>query len=210
MGAFDDEDLTGRTGGRRTSRPRSAPLASVLLTLLVSCFLFAAVAPAGAVTAPGRATAKTPRGAITTTKPTFKWSKAARATKYEVRVYKGTKLVVKKTSVTSLSWKCSKTLPRGVSLTWKVRGRNAGGNGAWSKRLTFKASVATKAITAFSFQGLSPPVTGIVTEAARTHRPDRPLRHQRQRPGGHLQHDRGIGRSGRHSSAQRADSQRLH
>ena len=81
MGAFDDEDLTGRTGGRRTSRPRSAPLAAALLTLLVSCFLFAAVAPAGAVTASGRPTAKTPKGAINATKPTFKWSKAARAAK---------------------------------------------------------------------------------------------------------------------------------
>ena len=81
MGAFDDADLTGRTGGRRTSRPRSVPLAAALLTLLVSCFLFAAVAPAGAVTAPGRPTAKTPKGAINTTRPTFKWSKAARAAK---------------------------------------------------------------------------------------------------------------------------------
>jgi len=168
MGAFDDEYLTGRTGGRRTSRPRSAPLAAALLTLLVSCILFAAVAPAGAVTAPGRPTAKTPKGAINTTRPTFKWSKAARAAKYEVRVYKGRTLKLKKTGITRLSWKSSKTLPRGVSLTWKVRARNAGGNGAWSKRLTFKVRRNRKAITAFSFQGLSPPVIGVVTEAAHT------------------------------------------
>jgi Protein of unknown function (DUF1566) len=142
MGAFDDEDLTGRTGGRRTSRPRCAPLAAALLVFLTLFCLFAAVAPAGAVTAPGRPTAKTPKGAINATKPTFKWSKAARAAKYEVRVYKGRTLKLKKTGITRLSWKSSKTLPRGVSLTWKVRGRNAGGNGTWSKRLTFKVRAA--------------------------------------------------------------------
>ena len=166
MGAFDDEDLTGRTGGRRTSRPRSAPLAAALLVFLTLFCLFAAVAPAGAVTAPGRPTAKTPKGAINTTRPTFKWSKAARAAKYEVRVYKGRTLKLKKTGITRLSWKSSKTLPRGVSLTWKVRGRNAGGNGAWSKRLTFKVRAATKAITAFSFA--SPAATGVIDETFHT------------------------------------------
>ena len=81
MDARHGKDLTQRPGGRRPSRPRRAPLAAALLTLLVSCILFAAVAPAGAVTAPGRPTAKTPKGAINTTRPTFKWSKAARAAK---------------------------------------------------------------------------------------------------------------------------------
>ena len=146
-------------------RPASIALGAALMALFAALLL---AGTALAVATPGKPTAKAPTGTISTAKPTFKWSKAARATSYKVRVYEGSTLLVKKTGITRLSWTCSKTLPRGVSLTWKVRGRNAGGNGAWSNRLTFKVRTATKAITAFSFQGLSPPITGIVTEAAHT------------------------------------------
>jgi hypothetical protein len=57
----------------------------------------------GASATPGTAIVKSPRGTITTTKPTFKWSKDAGATKYELRVYKGSKLLLKKTGLKKLS-----------------------------------------------------------------------------------------------------------
>jgi hypothetical protein len=111
------------------------------MALLVALLLAGA---ALAAAKPGKPTAKAPKGAIITTKPVFTWSKARRGARYEVRVYKGSKLLVKKAGVAKLSWKSSKVLPRDVALTWKVRARNAGGNGAWSKRPTFK--VVTLAI----------------------------------------------------------------
>lgn len=138
MYARDDTDSTERRIGRQASRSRRLPLAATLLVLLTLFCLFGAVDPAGAVTAPGKPTAKTPTGTITQTKPTFKWSKAARATRYQVRVYRGTQLLVKKTGIARLYWKSETALPKSVSLTWKVRGRNAGGNGAWSASLKFK------------------------------------------------------------------------
>jgi len=51
-----------------------------------------------------------------------------------------------------------------------VRARNARGSGAWSRTLTFKivTGSSAKAITAFSFQGLAPPVTGVINEALHT------------------------------------------
>ena len=56
------------------------------------------------------------------------------AAKYEVRVYKGSRLIRKKTGITKLSWKCTRPLPRGVRLSWKVRAVNAVGAGPWSGR----------------------------------------------------------------------------
>lgn len=138
MDAGHGKGLTQRPGGRRPPRPRRSPLAAALLALLMLCCLFGAVAPAGAAAAPGKPTAKAPKGTVTSTKPPFKWSKAFRATRYEVRVYKDSRPLVRKTGITTLSWKSSTALPKNVSLTWKVRARNAGGNGVWSKNLTFK------------------------------------------------------------------------
>ena len=128
---------------RKTAQGRS--LAALTTTLVLA--LLVALLLAGAALAtprPGKPTAKAPKGAIITTKPVFAWSKARRGARYEVRVYKGSKLLVKKAGVAKLPWKSSKVLPRDVALTWKVRARNAGGNGAWSKRPTFK--VVTLAI----------------------------------------------------------------
>jgi hypothetical protein len=139
MATSDIKDPSERRSARRLSRSRRAPLAAALLTALLLIGLVGAVAPAGALTAPGKPAAKSPSTitTITTTKPIFKWKKAARATKYEVRVYQGGTLTLKKTGITALSWKSSVVLPKDVALTWKVRGRNAAGNGAWSK-LGFK------------------------------------------------------------------------
>jgi hypothetical protein len=134
------EDPTRRSGERRVSRPRSVPLAAALLTSLLLICLFGAVAPAGAITAPGKPAAKTPSSisTITTTKPIFTWGKAARATRYEVRVYQGGTLRLRKTGITKLSWKSTTALAKDVGLTWKVRAGNAAGNGVWSKSPAFK------------------------------------------------------------------------
>ena len=112
-------------------------------TLLVAMFLAGTALASGhgglgASAKPGKPTAKAPKGTINTTKPTFKWSKAARANNYELCIYKGSKLLLTKTGLAKLSWKSSKTLPKNVSLSWKVRASNAHGGGAWSKSLKFK------------------------------------------------------------------------
>jgi len=112
---------------------------ALVLALAIGLLLAGSALAAGA---PARPTAKAPKGTITTPKPTFKWSKAPRAAKYELRVYKGSKLQLKKSGLTKLSWKSSKALPKDVSLTWKVRAGNAGGGGAWSESLGFKIGAA--------------------------------------------------------------------
>ena len=126
-----------------------------MVTLLVLCWLLGPVSSVSAGSVPGRPIAKSPTGTISKTKPTFKWARAARASRYEVRVYRGTTLLVKKTGVARLSWTCSKVLPRGVSLTWKVRARNAAGYGRWSRSLRFKVAPlsSAKTITSFTLPG---------------------------------------------------------
>ena len=92
----------------------------------------------GRLAKPGKPTAKSPKGVIRAVRPTFRWSKIGLAKTYEVRVYKGTKLLVKKTGITATSWRCSKALPKGVWLKWKVRAKNAAGLGLWSTARTIK------------------------------------------------------------------------
>jgi len=87
---------------------------------------------------PGKPTAKSPKGLISSRTPTFKWTAATGAATYEVRVYKGVTLIKKMTGITKLSWKCTKLLPRKVYLTWKTRARNVAGYGVWSGKLRFK------------------------------------------------------------------------
>ena len=92
----------------------------------------------GVLAKPGKPATKSPKGLISSRTPTFKWGAAARAATYQVRVYKGARLIRSKTGITKLSWKCTRPLPRGVWLTWKVRAVNAAGPGAWSGRLRFR------------------------------------------------------------------------
>lgn len=94
----------------------------------------------GRLAKPAKAVGISPKGTIATTRPTFKWKKLTTAKSYEVRVYKGSTLLLKKTGVTTLSWKASKALPRKVYLTWKVRGVNGSGIGSFSTALKFKIS----------------------------------------------------------------------
>ena len=92
----------------------------------------------GRQTAPARAVGVSPKGKISRRRPTFAWRKVASSAGYEVRVYKGSKLLLKKTACTAISWRASKALPRKVALTWKVRAVNGAGAGAWSAALRFK------------------------------------------------------------------------
>ena len=93
---------------------------------------------AGEVSKPGKPVAKSPKGLIASRTPTFKWTAATGATTYEVRIYKGTTLLKKKTGITKTSWKCTKRLPRRVWLSWKVRASNEAGAGPWSAKPRFK------------------------------------------------------------------------
>ena len=88
--------------------------------------------------APGRPAAKSPRGRITSRNPTLRWAAAARAATYEVRIWKGAKLLAKKVGVAKTSWKCTDRLPRRAYLTWKVRAMNEVGTGAWSSGVRFR------------------------------------------------------------------------
>ena len=92
----------------------------------------------GRLTSPAKAAGVSPKGTIATTRPTFKWKKTNLAAKYEVRVYKGSRLLLKKVGASLLSWRASKALPKGVYLTWKVRAVNAAGSGSYSTALKFK------------------------------------------------------------------------
>jgi len=116
---------------------------------------------ASAAQGPDDHTTSPPAPSFSSAKPTFKWSKAARATRYEVRVYQGRQLLRKKTSITKRSWKSSKALPKNISLTWKVRARNAAGNGVWSKRLRFKAVTAPS--SAKSITDVTAPTSTVTT-----------------------------------------------
>jgi len=162
--------------GRRPQRHSPWALTTTLALALFVALLLGGTALAaghqglGTSARPGKPTAKTPMGTIATGTPTFSWSKANGATRYELRVYKGKLLLLKKAGVTKLSWKAVKALPKNVTLAWKVRASNARGHGAWSKSLTFKVVPPSpeKAITAFSFQGLAPPVPGVINESLHT------------------------------------------
>ena len=87
---------------------------------------------------PGRPAAKSPKRSVRGRTPSFRWSAAAGAAAYEVRIYKGKKLLKKQSGIVKTSWKVTKRLPRQAWLTWKVRARNVAGYGAWSAKLRFK------------------------------------------------------------------------
>jgi hypothetical protein len=94
--------------------------------------------PADALAKPGRPVAKSPTGMVENAKPLFTWKRAARAARYELRVYQAGKLVLAKAGLTRLSWRTRAPLQKNVAYTWKVRARNSRGAGAWSVSRRFK------------------------------------------------------------------------
>ena len=87
---------------------------------------------------PGKPTGVSPKALVASRTPLFRWRAAVGGSTYEVRVYRGSKLVKAKTGVTATSWKCPTRLPRQVWLTWKARAGNVTGVGPWSAGLRFK------------------------------------------------------------------------
>jgi len=132
-----------RTTGMRAHGRSLRTLTLALVTALLVAALLAGSALAaghegpGKSAKPGTPTATAPSDTIDTTTPTFSWSKAKSAAKYEVRVYQSTTQVLKKTGIPKLMWKSTAALPAGVDLTWKVRASNGSGTSAWSKSRAF-------------------------------------------------------------------------
>jgi len=164
-----------RTARKRTPGRALRTLTTTLVLALLAALLLAGAAPAAghegagkSAAKPGKPIAKAPAGTIATATPTFTWSKARGAARYELRVYEGSTLLLKRTGIRARSLWSRLALPTNLDLTWKVRASNAAGAGAWSKSLGFKVvpPSSAKAITAFDFQGLTPPVSGIIDEAA--------------------------------------------
>ena len=155
---------------RRAFRGFTTALALVLLAalLMAGTALAAGHEAGGSAAKPGKPTAVAPIGVISDVTPTFSWTKAQRATKYEVRVYEGTDLLFTRAGIRTLSWTSRVALPANVDLTWKVRGIAGRIAGPWSAATAFSVvpSSPAKAITAFGFHGLVPPVAGTVNEAA--------------------------------------------
>ena len=124
----------------------------MLLGLLLGALLLASLgagvaapvtkASGRALGKPGRPVAKSPSGTVQSARPLFTWSKAPRAARYEVRVYQAGALELTKTGVARLSWRCGGGLEKNVTYTWKVRARNAAGNGAWSASRRFTVALA--------------------------------------------------------------------
>ena len=144
-----------RTIGARTRGHSHRVLLAILALALLAAVLFAGASPALG-RRPGRPTGAAPKGTITQVRPTFAWSKAAHATSYEVRVYRGRTQLLRKTGVAKLSWKSSKSLPRNVALSWKVRGKSGRRIGAWSRSLRFKVGapqVATALLGSWTYEG---------------------------------------------------------
>lgn len=146
----------------------SGGLFSVLLCLLVT------VAPAVAARAPGTATPKAPAGVVHVTTPEFKWSKATRAVSYQLRIYRAGEVLMSKSAITGTRWTPRTSLPTGVGLTWKVRARNAGGYGAWSRSAAFSVVLLSPSKAISSFSLASPAVSGFIDEAGHAIRVDVP------------------------------------
>ena len=87
---------------------------------------------------PVKAVGLSPKGAVKGARPTFKWRKVSGATTYEVRIFKGKRLLGKRPGCTTTSWRITKALPKGVNLTWKVKAVSGAGAGPWSAALRFK------------------------------------------------------------------------
>jgi hypothetical protein len=94
----------------------------------------------GQLTRPASPIVVGPKGVIGSARPTLKWRRVGTAARYEVRVYRRGTLIMRKTGLTALQWRTSRALPKGVWLTWKVRGSNALGAGTWSTAPRFKVS----------------------------------------------------------------------
>ena len=163
------------TGNKARGRSRLALTTTLVLAVLAALLLAGPALAAGheglsKSARPGKPTALTPSGSVSTATPTFTWSRAEGATSYEVRVHEGSELLLMRAGIRARSWTSRLALPVNVDLAWKVRGSKAGRAGAWSRSRAFRVTSlsSAKALTAFSFQGLAPPVVGVISETLHT------------------------------------------
>jgi hypothetical protein len=124
-------------------RPPAATAAVVLVATLLAAMLFAgaasatAMADAGVAARLGRPAPLKPAGTIIDVRPTFRWSRVSGAARYEVRVYLGNALLVKKTGIKGTSCRFGLAMPTDFLLSWKVRASGASGTGGWSGSVKF-------------------------------------------------------------------------
>jgi plastocyanin len=92
----------------------------------------------------------------------------AGAARYEVRVYEGSSLLIRKSGISKTSWKSAAALPANVGLAWKVRAGGRAGTGPWSKKeaFTIVTPSSAKAVTSFAF--VTPAASGVINEASHT------------------------------------------
>lgn len=83
---------------------------------------------------------RTPDGYVTAVRPVFKWTRARGATAYDVAICRAftVKLVIRKTGVTRLSWRCTRALPKNTDLIWRVRARKGRRVGRWGTFGSFR------------------------------------------------------------------------
>jgi hypothetical protein len=114
-------------------------------------------------TAPPRPTTRSPRGTITTNRPTYTWNESSGATRYQLRVAGPSGRIINawydvgdEVTCTS-SGRCSVrptvTLVHRADYTWRVRARNDFGTSAWSASRSFDVNLAPPAPTLRSPHG---------------------------------------------------------
>ena len=117
---------------------------------------------------PGKPTAKAPKGrSLPPSRPSS--GATARARKYELRVYKGKKLLLKKTGLAKRSWKSSKALPEcQPQLEGPRQKRRRRRRLEQVAKFRVVPLSSAKAFTAFSLRGLTPAVIGVIDQSAHT------------------------------------------
>lgn len=158
-------------------RRRDARTLILALALAFVAILFTAC-PAPALTV-GKAVPLEPSGTVNTLRPTFHWKRAKNATYYRVKVYKDGSFLFRTKWLKHTEWTCTRDLPKNANLSWRVRAAHVfleGGMfetwGPYSLSSTMRFTVLVgsdqKAVTSFSFQGLSPPEYGTIDPTAHT------------------------------------------
>jgi hypothetical protein len=148
---------------RRASRLGRVASRVTLPALLALCCLFGAAAAGAAPTAESaaagldRPTGLAPEGTSFLIRPTFRWKAVHAATGYDLRVSRGSTLLLGKNGIAACTWKSDKMLPKNVELTWKVRAGNAGGVGAWSRSVSLMIGTGSTIDYAKSARWLSRP-----------------------------------------------------
>ncbi len=88
----------------------------------------------------GRPSARSPEGTTTPLTPTFKWSRVRGASRYDLQIFRGSTLIRALGGRRGTSCHFTSALPANVVLSWRVRARNSGSTGPWSKGMKYIVS----------------------------------------------------------------------